>query len=518
MKPETRTVTQLFELDVRYVVPLYQRPYVWDEEQQWEPLWDDVVTLVEHQENGNGQLYSHFLGAIVLDQTTPVPGKIPVFTVIDGQQRLTTLQIFLAAAANVANELGAENDAAIMRDLVRNNERRASGNESFKVWPTNANRKAFETVMTDGGPSPDRRDDPENRIDEAYDYFRARVLEWAGEVNEEKKQQARLELLRVTVCDLVKVVSITLEAGDNAQVIFETLNARGTPLLALDLVKNAVFLEATRQGLETDQLYNEVWRPQLDDDYWREQRRQGRLNRPAGELFLMHWLTMKLRRMVPATELFSVFREHVLSAVPPPKMDELIIELCRDAATLRSFDNQPQGSVEATFFRRLTTLDTSTVLPLVLLLFREQTISVEQRRRALRMIESWLVRRMIMGVTTKGYNQQIPVIIGRIAADPASADEVLLHELRTGATDISRWPDDEEILVQLGQRGMYGYIAQPPPGHAARRGGGVPLLEQGRGDAGADQAVDRTHPAAEMDSALAPRSTASRRGTRSCRR
>ena len=103
MNTAQRTITQLFELDVRYVVPLYQRPYVWDEDEQWEPLWDDVVTLLEHQENGNGQHYSHFLGAIVLDQTTQAPGKIPVFTVIDGQQRLTTLQIFLAAAANVAD-------------------------------------------------------------------------------------------------------------------------------------------------------------------------------------------------------------------------------------------------------------------------------------------------------------------------------------------------------------------------------------------------------------------------------
>ena len=103
MKPETRTVTQLFELDVRYVVPLYQRPYVWKEDKQWEPLWDDIVTLLDHQENGDGQHYSHFLGAIVLDQITQAPGKIPRLTVIDGQQRLTTLQIVLAAAANVCD-------------------------------------------------------------------------------------------------------------------------------------------------------------------------------------------------------------------------------------------------------------------------------------------------------------------------------------------------------------------------------------------------------------------------------
>jgi hypothetical protein len=260
---------------------------------------------------------------------------------------------------------------------------------------------------------------------------------------------------------LLKVVSITLESDDNAQVIFETLNARGTPLLALDLVKNAVFLEAQRQNLETDALYEEVWRPQLDDDYWRTERRQGRLNRPIGELFLMHWLTMKLRRVVPATELFSTFREHLLSAVPPPQMSDLIPEVCRDARTMRSFDDLEPGSIEATFFERLQALDTSTVLPLVLFLFRDSAVSSDRRRRALQMIESWLVRRLLMGLTAKNYNLQIPVIVGRVAEDASRADEIVLDELRTGTGQISRWPDDDEVREQLLTRPLYGYIAQP---------------------------------------------------------
>lgn len=463
MKPDTRTVTQLFELAVRYIVPLYQRPYVWDEEDQWEPLWGDVVTLLEHQLNGDGQHYSHFMGAIVLDQVTQAPGRIPVYTVIDGQQRLTTMQILLAAVENVAAEFGAENDASIMRDLVRNDSKRAAGTEQLKVWPTNANRLAFEAVMSDGGPGQDRQDDPSNRIEEAYAFFQQRAREWVFE-QEEDARFDRIETLRITICELLKVVSITLEADDNAQVIFETLNARGTPLLALDLVKNAVFLEATRQELDTDRLYEEVWKPEFDvsqmETYWRHERRQGRLYRPAAELFLMHWLTMKLRRLTPATELFAVFRDHVLAGPPSPNMTELIPELCRDARTMRSFDDLEPGSVEATFFDRLQTLDITTMLPLMLFLFREPAISPSRRRRALSMIESWLVRRMLMGLSTKNYSQQVPVMIGRIAADAELADEVVLEELRTGIGAASVWPSDDDLRDQLLTRAMYGYIGQ----------------------------------------------------------
>ena len=465
MKPETRTVTQLFGLDVRYVVPLYQRPYVWEQEKQWDPLWDDILTLLDHQESANGQHYSHFLGAVVLDHTTPLPGEVPEFTIIDGQQRLTTLQVILAAAANVCAELGAMNEAEIIRELVHNNPKKVSGVELFKVWPTNANRSAFEAVMGDGGPPSEREDDPNNRIDEVYAFFYRSIRDWATDVDEDQRDR-RLRLLRITLCDLLKVVSITLEVEDNAQVIFETLNARGAPLLALDLVKNAVFLEAAKQGLETDQLYETLWKPEFDDpdddEYWRTERRQGRLNRPIGELFLTHWLTMKLRRVVPATELFATFRSNILSSVPPPLMAELIPEIRRGAHTIRSFDDQEPGSVEATFFERLEVLDTATPLPLLLFLFRDPAVSIERRRRALRMLESWLIRRMILGLTAKNYNQQVPVIIGRIAEAPERADEVILEELRTGIGQISRWPSDDEMREFLLTRYVYGY-------HAAKR-------------------------------------------------
>ena len=110
MKPETRTVNELFGLDVRYVVPLYQRPYVWEQERQWEPLWDDITTLLDHQESERtGSTTRTFLGAVVLDYEAPLPGEVPEFTIIDGQQRLTTLQIILSAAAErVRGARGAE--------------------------------------------------------------------------------------------------------------------------------------------------------------------------------------------------------------------------------------------------------------------------------------------------------------------------------------------------------------------------------------------------------------------------
>lgn len=490
MRPDKHTVQQLFERDVRYIVPLYQRPYVWDEDHQWAPLWDDITALLQHQEGGDlSGLWSHFLGAIVVEQDRTVPGQIPRFTVIDGQQRLTTLQLIVAAAAKAVAEAGAENDAALLRELTVNNPRKASGTEQLKVWPTNANRAAFTAVMSANGIPPGHVNDPGNRIDEAFAYFTERIAEYvtgsgedetepsggitpapdsrqaASQVADDARSSleptvaARVERLRITLCDLLKVVSITLEADDNAQVIFETLNARGTPLLALNLVKNAAFHQAARQGRDTDALYEQVWRPQLDDDYWRQERRQGRLNRPIAELFLMHWLTMILERLIPATELFATFRQSILA--PDTDAEALIRELCADAKVMRSFDTPRPRTPEAEFFARLSALDAGTVLPIVLLLFRSPEVTEEQQRRGLRILESWLTRRALMRLTAKNYNRLVPRLVARMKADIEHADDALLQALSGAEGEISRWPGDAEFTEFLRTREVYGTVSQP---------------------------------------------------------
>src|SRR3954451_25225177 len=282
MQAETRTMTQLFQLDVRYLIPLYQRPYVWTEEQQWAPLWEDIVTVAEHflAEGASGKPPSHFLGAIVIQQQDNPPGTPQRFLVIDGQQRLTTLQILLGAASRAADKLGCVAEAELLRRLVYNNELLAKDDERFKVWPTNANQPAFRLALDPAGEPAVAADDPANEIQEAYGFFAREIEAWGtddGGGGAASELAQHFSSLRIALSELLKLVSIRLEEGDNPQVIFETLNARGTPLIALDLLKNTVFLTANNEGVDTGKLYHQNWAPELDRDYWRADRRQGRL-------------------------------------------------------------------------------------------------------------------------------------------------------------------------------------------------------------------------------------------------
>src|SRR5207248_10895292 len=108
----------------------------------------------------------------------------------------------------------------------------------------------------------------------------------------------------------VKMVVIDLEPGDNAQVIFEPLNHRGTPLLAGDLVKNLVFQRAEAEDEDVQSLYDRFWAP-FDSNVWRRPIKQGRLFRPRIDVFLNYWLAMRLRHEVMSDRVFSDFREFV---------------------------------------------------------------------------------------------------------------------------------------------------------------------------------------------------------------
>jgi hypothetical protein len=374
-QPQTQTVYDLFNSDrVQFVVPVYQRAYVWNEHDNWAVLWDDIAEVAQHhlEDPGADPPQRHFLGPIVLDQQPFAVGGVDRRLVIDGQQRLTTLQVLLSAAKVTFEAHGATEDAGEVAGLVSNKGKAASGDGRYKVWPSRRDRTAFCAVL-DGDVT------GSGVLPAAGRYFRERVAEWItrdGEADGDERQ-ARIEALSRSLDSLLYVVSINLDPTDNAQVIFETLNARGTGLGALDLVKNAALLAAERQQADAQRLNDEYWEATFEaDEYWQEESRQGRLRRVRSDWFLMHWLAMHLGRVVRVDTLFDAFRKEVLR--PDPPMEELIPTLCADAKTMRSFDDFEEGTSDRLFFDRLDALDTTTMLPLALLLYR----SPESQSRA----------------------------------------------------------------------------------------------------------------------------------------
>lgn len=457
--PKTQNVYELFNNRIQFVVPPYQRAYVWSEDENWTVMWEDIEDTADHylEEPAAHVQYRHFLGPVVLNQQYIEPGGVDPRLVIDGQQRLTTLQVILSATASVAREENADDVADDLLKLTVNDGLGITGDLRVKVWPSKRDRAAFLAVMGGDAQSADT-------ISKAWRYFRQRIKEWVTDSDKvgPEDRKVRIKGLRTCLISLLYVVSINLDESDNAQVIFETLNARGTGLGALDLVKNATFLQAEEEEqASAEVLYEKKWEPTFEaDDYWLEETRQGREKRARADWFLMHWLAMELGVVVRSDKLFDTFRKDVLRRPSRPAMTEFIPQICADAKTMRSFDQFEQGSAEELFFSRMQALDTTTMFPVALLLFRTESLSAERRLKALRALESWLVRRAILRLTAKNYNRTLTSLLEKIKERLSEADVAVVEELRSSQADTAIWPSDPEVRSRLENGDLYTFITQ----------------------------------------------------------
>jgi hypothetical protein len=267
---------------------------------------------------------------MVLDRKQTPTTHVDKHQVIDGQQRLTTLQIFIAAFRDFCRAADSAQLAEECESFTINKGMMADPDaDRFKVWPTLLDQQHFKDVITDGSPEAlqgkyplvkrkyTRRYEPRPRMIEAYLYFYEQLSEFfLGDTGGEEPLHAdtpiakRLDECFSALKSALQVVVIDLDRDDDPQVIFETLNARGEPLLPADLLRNFIFLRAARQKENPEKLYNEYWR-EFDDEFWRIEVRQGRLLRPRSDLFMQHFLASRLAEDIPIKHLCVEYKHWI---------------------------------------------------------------------------------------------------------------------------------------------------------------------------------------------------------------
>jgi hypothetical protein len=374
METQVRTPQMVFMQPQRLVVPLFQRPYVWNEENQWEPLWNDVVRVAERLlKQPSGKHYPHFLGAVVLQQTPRQTGSMQERTIIDGQQRLTTLQLLLDALAAELHSVKALPPAMRLEPLVVNAEHfRSKSEDEFKVWPTNRDRPAFNAVM--GAEPPvdyDSLGHRGERIVQAHRFFAEQAREWLL-LDGPQATLERAAAIETVVRELLQMVVIDLGADENAQEIFETLNARGAQLTAADLIKNFVFQRLLETGIiDVEDAYQRNWR-EFETGFWETEVSVGRLRYPRSAIFLNHWLIARTGEEVVAREVFDRFKRFADDEAGAP-MPELLEQIHAAAGQYRDFITTaaaPTGPLDriALFGYRTGILESEVIKPLVLCL------------------------------------------------------------------------------------------------------------------------------------------------------
>jgi Protein of unknown function DUF262/Protein of unknown function (DUF1524) len=480
MRPSKLTIAEIFQQQRRHIVPLFQRRYVWTAERQWQPLLDDIIQLADGEleraagnKHGNRRkMPNHFIGAVVLAPIDTYGRDVQARSVIDGQQRLTTLQIVLTALQDAAATQGVEGVERTFERLTRNDYRTDHAYEQFKVWPTTGDHQVFERVMTAGSRAAveklyplvkgyrKRKYDPRPNLVEAYLFFERKFTaylldedadgEAASPPVTEEQIAARLDALLDSITRRLEVVMVELEDDDDPQVIFESLNGRGEPLLPSDLIRNFVFLEANRQELDLERLHKLYWQSFDDnekpDEFWQQKVRQGRLNRPRLDLFFFHFLTLNRQEQIPITQLYTEFRRWWLSAHRPDAEKELR-QLQQSGNAYRDLFQGGKSSRLGLLVHRLQVFDTSVFYPVLLgLLTRWQTKTETGALNGICTdLESYVMRRAVCGLTPKNYNRIVLDLLSTLEEAPTINRAVVRSFFDALTGDSGRWPADAEF-------------------------------------------------------------------------
>ena len=461
MKSENPTLKKLFEGEKVYCVPLYQRLYVWNEADQWAPLWEDIAEIASSLAD-TPRVTPHFFGAIVLKIDGITPEESSVWRVIDGQQRLTTMQLVIAA---VADELDSRQEdpkaAARLRELIEN-PRHAWPERRYKMRHDGQDNVPFAKVMGADGDEkivgeiaqkPDNTvasGQPGGAMAKCYLYFRNAARRWLQSAPDDNAAERLTDTLRTKV----QTVAIYLEPDEPEHVIFETLNARGAALTEWDKIRNYLFYRVPQDEDDPvcvrekeDVLFRKL--SDFDDDWWREESGMGQDRRPRTDRFVDYWLESKIEVAVVASRVFREFRTRAAS-LDQERLDSWIESLVDDAKHYREFEDEiecpNQDTMEGIFHERRRWIGIGSVWPFLFAL-RRKNLDREQLRPVLSTLESWWVRRWIRGHQGHSYPDRTLDLLRRVSKTKEAADvpRVVVGRLAAFRDAGGRWPGDAEL-------------------------------------------------------------------------
>ena len=446
MQTNLRHPQDLFVQRVRYEIPRFQRRYVWEQEKQWEPLWDDVEALAQSIVDGL-PCDVHFMGAIVLQQKPAPTGRLERRIVVDGQQRLITLQLLINAIQEVLEHRQHSVPAMRLKDLVANARQYWNGNpdNAFKVWPTGVDRDAFKHAMSNDLSVASYTS---SRIVHAHDYFKGQTAQWLDRVSDDAgKRNRAADALEEVVSQKIGIVVIDLDTKDDRHVIFETLNARGTPLLQSDMVKNKILQEADtdlrNDDSETSTAEKHMW--PFGEDWWAEEVGRGLQRRPRVDVYLNHWLTLRNQQEMKPYDEFRAFTKY---AEKRKTAGDSVEDVAQDLSALgniyRCVEKGQRADI-ATFLKRRDVMNVGVATPLLLWLL-STNLSSGRLANCLKALESFLVRRVVCGYSARGYGKLFVRAISKLSEGSAdNADRILVSYLGEQEAQASLWPNDKEL-------------------------------------------------------------------------
>ena len=475
MQANPRTIRVLFDSQLRYVVPMFQRLYVWKESPQWQTLWEDISEKAWLRVEGKSAR-PHYLGALIIEGVKPEsPQEVKRFLVIDGQQRMTTLQILLCAFRDLARQNGW---TAIDKPLTRYVENPDSDvmekpeEEVYKLWPTTLNRDVFCSVMSATSREEverrhplvwigrRRNPEPRNNLVDAYLYFSKEIEAWidrSAAISGKEKDKCAFALLQGLQEDFC-IVEIALSDGDDSQEIFYSLNSQGAPLSQSDLLRSLIFMRAEKEKQNRDEIFRDFW-SRFETPFWSSQVKRGGRSYSRLDLGLRFFLMAKTGSLVDARRVNEEYRRWI-QAEPPryASVREELSDFAEHGDVYLSFETASGAPLSSIDFRRvLADFDVSTALPLIMFLEKDAGLDDQQKKACLSIVESFIARRYFTGEENKEYNKFFAEVIGDLLGhESVDVLPTLTAKLLSGKGGSTRvWPTDDDMVDKAINRNVY---------------------------------------------------------------
>lgn len=419
----------------QFVIPIYQRTYSWTA-RECRQLWDDILRT-----GSNDAVSAHFVGSIVYIEKGlyQVTSQSPLL-VIDGQQRLTTMALLIAALMKALENLPEEGREPVdgfsprkLRNYYLINPEEES-ERHYKLILSQTDRDSLIAVVA----GKERPKEYSRRIVENYELFEAWIDGCKGDLTSLCKGIAKLV-----------VVDISLSRDqDNPQLIFESMNSTGRELTQADLIRNFILM-----GLEPEQqthLYENYWRP-MELDFGQE------AYSTHFDSFMRHYLTVKTGDIPRLDAVYDAFKAH--SRSPKVAGVELLVADIRDFASY--FCAMALGAETDPDLKRafhdLRELKVDVAYPFLLELYHDYfhgTLAKQDFAEAVRLIEAYVFRRAICNIPTNSLNK-IFATFTKVLKKDRYLESIQAHLLLLPS--YRRLPSDEEFHRELQGRDLYNF-------------------------------------------------------------
>lgn len=437
MKATEAKLLDFLKKSPQFVIPIYQRTYSWSEK-ECRQLWDDLLRA-----GRNPKISAHFVGSIVYVEQGlyQVSSQSPLL-VIDGQQRLTTISLLIAALANALEALDEGKREPVegfsprkLRNYYLLNPEE-EGERHHKLLLSQTDKETLKALMTG-------RELPKQfslRVRANFDFFTSQLA----------LHRADLEAVCAGLGKLL-VVDIALSRDqDNPQLIFESMNSTGKELSQADLIRNFILmgLDPALQTL----LYDHYWRP-MELDFGQE------AYTTHFDGFMRHYLTVRTGNLPNVNEVYEAFK---LYARLPETQEGGIEELVKDIRTFARYFCAMALGAEAdpelgAAFRDLKELKVDVAYPFLLELYHdyaEGLLPKPEFESAVRLVEAYVFRRAVCAIPTNSMNKTFATLARAIKKDryleSVQAQLLSLPSYR-------RFPTDEEFRRDLQTRDLYNF-------------------------------------------------------------